>query len=134
MREIKFRAWDGHLKKMYAQNNHITFHFSAKRDWTCWHLLGHKTQNCVASCNGHKDHLMQYTGLKDKNGVEIYEGDVIKTDYGVIIPIRFKNGVFEGFLNKDGSVDFLHVDFIDIDYGLECEVIGNIHQNPELLT
>lgn len=76
-------------------------------------------------------HLMQSTGLKDKNGVEIFEGDVltsnvqpckmvnpIKDGYGVV---RFENGMF-----KLGAISL--VTFIS-----KMEVIGNIYENPELL-
>ena len=75
--------------------------------------------------------LMQSTGLKDKNGVEIFEGDVVKSNvqpckmvnpikdgYGVV---RFENGMF-----KLGSISL--VTFIS-----KMEVIGNIYENPELL-
>ena len=75
--------------------------------------------------------LMQSTGLKDKNGVEIFEGDVltsnvqpckmvnpIKDGYGVV---RFENGMF-----KLGAISL--VTFIS-----KMEVIGNIYENPELL-
>ena len=75
--------------------------------------------------------LMQSTGLKDKNGVEIFEGDVltsnvqpckmvnpIKDGYGVV---RFENGMF-----KLGAISL--VTFIS-----KMEVVGNIYENPELL-
>ncbi|MFR0815265.1 MAG: YopX family protein [Enterococcus casseliflavus] len=77
------------------------------------------------------EYLMQSTGLKDKNGVEIFEGDVltsnvqpckmvnpIKDGYGVV---RFENGMF-----KLGAISL--VTFIS-----KMEVIGNIYENPELL-
>lgn len=75
----------------------------------------------------------QYTGLKDKNGVEIYEGDIVKEPYYVdeingflLLEVVFKDGEFLGkVLNKKG-------------FGLQRltmyrEVIGNIYENPELL-
>lgn len=69
--------------------------------------------------------LMQFTGLSDKNGREIYEGDVVmQTNHGNPYPSAV---VYEApaFLFSDGS---RLTTFID-----EAEVIGNIHENPDLL-
>jgi len=71
--------------------------------------------------------LMQYTGLKDKNGKDIYEADVIS--YFIhTYRVGFHNGTFGLFsLNHHGFTPFF--DSVE----LQCEVIGNIHENPELL-
>lgn len=70
-------------------------------------------------------HIMQYTGLLDKSGKEIYEGDVLS---------------FDGHTNEEkfiASVVFKDGKFVDSLYGWDIgkyrEIIGNIHQNPELL-
>lgn len=70
--------------------------------------------------------LMQYTGLKDKNGVEIYEGDIVRhaTDEGVY-KIIFEDGGF--YVKNLFEYDFQTIN----EYPLE--VIGNIYENPELL-
>lgn len=67
----------------------------------------------------------QYTGLKDKNGKEIYEGDIVKAG-GRIYEVAW--------LEKDGGwFCFTEDDYHTPLYHLEAEVIGNIHENPELL-
>lgn len=74
--------------------------------------------------------LMQFTGLKDKNGKEIYEGDVVREDnFEKLGPqqIVWFGGVF--------WLDNNHVLISDHeDDPVRCEIIGNVHENPELLT
>lgn len=69
---------------------------------------------------------MQYTGLKDKNGIEIYEGDIINTKFNVIDVIEFREGAFCIVDPKTGN----YAPFIM--NNLVVEVIGNIDENPEL--
>ena len=66
----------------------------------------------------------QYTGLKDKNGVEIYEGDVLRAESGKIYEVIFGQGAYR---IKHSTRKLLLVD------GWYYEVIGNIHDAPELL-
>ena len=133
MREIKFRVWDG--KKMwtfdYKNCPKLVFCHSG------WFSYDHD-MNYVGSretkTNGESDILIQYTGLKDKNGKEIYEGDIIKV---------FANGTQENYhdaiqvIYSDRWAEFKCVaaqslsHYIQLYY--EFEVIGNIHENPELL-
>lgn len=117
MREIKFRAWDG--KQMLNRELH-------DRNWYTNENL------CVKGTHPDDSHhliTMQYTGLKDKNNVGIFEGDIvgwINNDTGIV-----DNGAIEwdkeyaGFgITGEHCLDWNHM----------LEVIGNIHQTPELLT
>lgn len=71
----------------------------------------------------------QYTGLKDKNGKEIYEGDILTDKYESIGVVEWQNG---GFVVNLGDVDILQIaDCFDDSY--QMWTIGNIHDNPELL-
>ena len=113
MREIKFRAWDKENKVMQTP-----FDLSSNPKYWCKKL---------------KDFpLMQYTGLKDKNGKEIYEGDIIKifgSSPNHIEEIEWvDNGDWMG--DKQPLVGFIHHSAI---YKQPIEVIGNIYETPELL-
>lgn len=104
MREIKFRIWDKY-SKMWME------HFNAD----LLNIPEYKT------CE-----IMQYTGLKDKDGVMIYEGDIVKwvdSDGNIRI-----NDVFF----KDGAFRICNSFFEISEYG-QLEVLGNIYENPELL-
>lgn len=108
MRDIKFRAWDKKFKKMVGLKGVQDF-FSIRSDG-------------LPSNDNYE--LMQYTGLKDKNGKEIYEGDIVKDKYGLKI-VYFSKGAF--YLQDHDVLYWLH------DYNFYIEVIGTIYENPELL-
>lgn len=116
MRDIKFRAWDKKEKKMYEV-------FSI--DFDLQHLL------CGQDVTLHFDEavLVQYTGLKDKNGKEIYEGDIIKTVQGNF-EVKWQDRTGQWLLWKDLTGWGY---FQDRKFDIVFEVIGNVWENPNLL-
>ena len=118
MCEIKFRAWDDDKKCMFIPKNIELTSDGAVRIYYNQH--GHYNSRME---------LMQFTGIKDKNGKEIYENDKVRvykgkySSVGVVIWsnagwwIRYKNRAMELYIDAD-----------------DMGVIGNIHENPELLT
>lgn len=120
MEEIKARAWDEDNKKMwYWSSNNIYNDF--------WH-----------HCRTLKHPIMLYSGIKDINGKEIYEGDIIKGGYvgyniGIIIgEVIFDEGQF--ILKAKGSSRYSNTPvWFPVYSATEREVIGNIYENPELI-
>lgn len=77
--------------------------------------------------------LMQYTGLKDKNGVEIYENDVVKNKKGIVGLVNYsERGTRFGLHTTKPHyiTGEPHSKYYSL---IGCEIIGNIHQNPELI-
>jgi uncharacterized phage protein (TIGR01671 family) len=116
MRELKFRAWDKRNKKwLDLQYLLLSPDVNGKLEvLTCPHG---EIGDVIFDAE-----LMQFTGLHDKNGKEIYEGDIVKSDWGY------------------GSKKPTMVKFADIFYwsGESCisnniEIIGNIWENSELI-
>lgn len=127
MREIKFRVFDKDTSEMHiCSRSHDSIMFMPDDRAVYYNL-----QNGEGSLNEDSSYvLMQYTGLKDKNGKNIYEGDIVRN-----------------YL-ENSSADYLWLESGDLGYvdrkisipevyqeGLaeNCEVIGNIYENPDLL-
>lgn len=112
MREIKFRAWTGNEMLIVGE---LTLFMD-----------GHFNVNDEFPIS--QGDLMQYTGLKDKNGKEIYEGDI--TSRGVI---TFSRGKFQGtYFDSKGNLEEDWED--DLYLNKDIEIIGNIYENQELLS
>ena len=132
MREIKFRAWHKEKKLMLDV---ATIEF--REDGTCE----------GARCNHPLIHggnwyyyldedikLIQYTGLKDKNGKEVYEGDIVECYVDGIKEIS-KVEFFEGCFcirAKNNDPDYIPC-LCTVDTNQTLEIIGNIYENPELI-
>lgn len=117
MREIKYRAWDLKENKMIYGTalieNDGKWFMQIGKYIDVWHEV---------------DFVTQYTGLKDKNGKEIYEGDIITCSNGMAYQyeVEFVFGCFIGHDKATGFSKKLY-DMKDL------EVVGNIYENPELL-
>lgn len=120
-RPIKFRAWCKERKKMFYLGWNWT------NDGGTIPLEGNWAKEL-----GHDDELefQQFTGLTDKNGKEIYEGDILKNDNGMTRVVRWSESLYAGY--ETTSVDGLSPTFFDYATARESTVIGNVYENRRL--
>lgn len=121
MREIKFRFWS-----TYRNKKEMIYQDDFKEDGSLRDLV-----------EDDKWKVMQFTGLKDKNGKEIYEGDIVGCFPEKRLPkhliVVWGTDGFELSDEVDGGSWYVKPEFTDDDWGKHCEVIGNIYENPNLL-
>ena len=123
MREIKFRAWDSEKKIMRSVANIYTHSHSVfvlVRE-----AAGGPPELIRTEC------LMQYTGSKDKNGVEIYEGDIIRSPAGKDYWIRWSELTCR-FVAEPIPANRLEAQLVSRTIS-NYEVVGNIHESPEFV-
>lgn len=115
---FKFRVWFNGLKRYSRNTDNLVLN-------DCGELGEFDTVGCYSE----KDAVVeQCTGLKDKNGKLIYEGDILKTLDGRICWVIWMGTSFWLKSPGSGAYDLEYNSFYE-----HCEVIGNIHENPELL-
>lgn len=123
MREFKFRAWDTEKQEM------ATVNFIGLNDYE----VGMEDEECRRwrATYPYVCRLMQYTNLKDKNGKEIYEGDILKVkldDGEVNLYVKYTNGEYR-VVNEGRWEDSLYAYM----YFGDVEIVGNIYENEDLL-
>jgi uncharacterized phage protein (TIGR01671 family) len=130
MREIKYRAWDKRFKIMFQ----VSEMSLGRNSWV----------KGIADQFSREFILMQYTGLKDKNGVEIYEGDILRSSndgkngcdvwndllcsVDISMPL---NLALKDIQHKNLKWNFN--DYNSVEHIRFCEIMGNIYENQELL-
>lgn len=143
MREVKYQAWFVKEKRMaevdslvFIGNGHAEV--SAKTDFAKggWYTPLRECTNRKTVVDGSKEQvprviLREYTGLKDKNGVEIFDKDIVE----------IKGHAFQGAMNIDGNYQVGHNEYMELCCGNlilfrqlpYVSVIGNIYEHPHLL-
>jgi hypothetical protein len=110
-RIIKFRYWND-ISKVMVNNPQMPY----KEGWTIEQLFSDRGWI-----------WMQFTGLKDKNGKEIYEGDIVKNDRGQHFDILWQGDCWIMRYENENTAKYRMTELS------ELEVVGNIYENPELI-
>lgn len=128
----KFRAWDKDSKVMRSWKDLIL----TKDDGDDFWLIGYKENACITSFD-HEQILMQSTGLKDKNGVDIFEGDVLlHTSSSVNYSDTYWHSYVQVYRMDSGAYRIKGKHIYDTELMSarnRLEVVGNIYQNQNLL-
>lgn len=159
-REIKFRAWNTRDKEMIILENSGLQYFDFEGGYSLgftvdgyYDFYAHEQYDTMSE-TASKFPIMQYTGLKDRNGKDIYEGDivrwgtgkeddfdreyqhryaVVKFDPDIQFHIQYYIHSENGSRSEGNGKIFRYGNFAYRDTHLYLEILGNIHENPELL-
>ena len=131
MRKIKFRAWDKVKKEMVSHDK--LFRLDCSNEFPFIPLLE----------NGYADRgpftfdveIMQCTGLKDRNGVDIYEGDIIRTAWPDLLSVVTWDDECARFIGFtiEHERRIVYVGMVDKNNKSAVEIVGNIYENAKLL-
>lgn len=141
-REIKFRVWDSKAGHFWKDGNSGEDGYDWNEDWLCITLDGKIAIFDTEPYGGESEEqdrfiIQQYTGLKDKNDKEIYEGDIL---LGRFILDKVEDHIFLSLTEDEKETQSIVFVVDDIFYPYtnqipeDLEVIGNIYENPELLS
>ena len=158
-RVIKFRVWDRALNKMITKENvkglldtvntgdYYTDYTYSWEEWypaydilTTFDYFEDIQDRYIEDTSTKRFELMQYTGFHDKNGKEIYEGDIVEYENFWEADFEYKNGIAvirwdnesTGFYGECQGYHY-ELDLFNLTENLSPEIIGNEYDNPELL-
>jgi uncharacterized phage protein (TIGR01671 family) len=145
--QLKFRVWDSNQKRIWYVGERNGFEYYNVSLDICQSWEATRARMCYGHSRNAEDALMQWTGLKDKSGREIYEGDILRRFYYVRDNEEVNIGVvkqfqpwcgfnFEHTKNErdSGTLDQFRNGIGTDGRVASLEVIGNIYENPNLLS
>lgn len=142
MKKLKFRVWDKNRKKFADQINRFLFDKNGNINFITYIDKTNKTKDILESELESEKHyikefeIMQWTGLKDRNGKEVYVGDIVKGYFNADVIESHICLILTDKEKKEGCRYFLVENMLfGYEYPIpnEIEIVGNKYENPELL-